>query len=367
MIGGYATTNGKFRSLLVGVHRGRPLRLCRPRRHGLWRAKVANAVARAEGGRDAEVALHRDRRAEEGDRCRLGQARTCRRDRVRRLDRRRPGAPGAFKGLREDKPAAEVEAEPAGTPRSCRSRPSRARKSRRASASRKGGKAEVMGVLISNPDKPLWPDASDGKPVTKEELAQILRGGRPLADRAYQGPALLDHPRAGRHRRRAVLPAPRHAGHVQPAGTGHGLRRQEALSADRPRRRACRRRPDRRPRTASLELRSPGSRRCRAASSSISIRARTLPFSTVVEAAREMRERLDELGLVSFCKTTGGKGLHVVTPLAVAKRKQAQLARGQGLRARRLPANGARQSRTLSDQDGEEPAQRPDLPRLSAQ
>jgi bifunctional non-homologous end joining protein LigD len=41
-----------------------------------------------------------------------------------------------------------------------------------------------------------------------------------------------------------------------------------------------------------------------------------LPFSEVVKAAREVRERLK--GLECFVKTTGGRGLHVVAPIAKA-------------------------------------------------
>ena len=38
-------------------------------------------------------------------------------------------------------------------------------------------------------------------------------------------------------------------------------------------------------------------------------------FADVVKAAHDVRDQLQRLGLASFCRTTGGKGLHVVAPL----------------------------------------------------
>ena len=40
------------------------------------------------------------------------------------------------------------------------------------------------------------------------------------------------------------------------------------------------------------------------------------PFTAIIAAAHEVHERLDQAGLAAFCRTSGGKGLHVVAPLA---------------------------------------------------
>jgi bifunctional non-homologous end joining protein LigD len=41
-----------------------------------------------------------------------------------------------------------------------------------------------------------------------------------------------------------------------------------------------------------------------------------VPFAHVVRAAHNVRDRLRQLNMTSFCRTTGGKGLHVVVPIA---------------------------------------------------
>jgi bifunctional non-homologous end joining protein LigD len=44
-----------------------------------------------------------------------------------------------------------------------------------------------------------------------------------------------------------------------------------------------------------------------------------LDFEAVIAAARELKARLEQRGLIPFLKTTGGKGLHLVTPFKAKK------------------------------------------------
>jgi bifunctional non-homologous end joining protein LigD len=208
----------------------------------------------------------------------------------------------SFKGLRADKPADEVQAE---TP--MKTKAGRA-------ARQKSAKAEIRGQQrgderpLSHPEKPLWPDAGDGKPVTKLDLARYFEASATGCCRTSRA-ALLAGARAGRHRRRAaLLPAACRRGPIQSLHPGKGSGdRKPYLQIDRSRRWRQWRRPagwNCIPGIARLaEPDVPGTFRIRSRSPHP-----TWISSDVIAAAKELKERLEDLGLVTFAKTTGGKG-----------------------------------------------------------
>ena len=323
VIGAYATTDGKFRSLLVGVNRGdhfvyvgrvgtgyrasvvdkllpklRNIETTKSPFTGIGAPKKTPDIVWLKPELVAEIEFA----GWTGD----GQVRQA-----------------AFKGLREDKPADEVEAEQAANPdkTDVPDPETEAPKPPKASKFRKGAKVDVMGVLISSPDKSLWPDALDRKPVTKVDLAHYYEA---------VGPWLIDHIKG---RPCSIIRTPdgiageqffqRHA--MQ--GTSNLIEqvkvsgdKQPYLRIDRVEGLAaiaqiggtelhpwnCEPNLPEVPGRLVFDL-DPGP---------------DVDFDTVIEGAREIRDRLEELGLVSFCKTTGGKGLHVVTPLSVPKGKK---------------------------------------------
>jgi bifunctional non-homologous end joining protein LigD len=220
----------------------------------------------------------------------------------------------SFKGLREDKPAAEVEAEePAPASTTELSEPTPAIIQTKTISPR--GSVPVLGVTISHADKPLWPDAHDGKPVTKLELAQYYEA---------VGAWMLPHVKG---RPCSMIRMPDGINGAQNFFQRHAAKGQSALITE------VEVWGDRKPyiqfdsvealvaaaQTGALELHPWNSEPFSPEQPGRLVfdldPAPDVAFDVVIESAREIRDRLEELGLVSFCKTTGGKGLHVVTPL----------------------------------------------------
>ena len=84
----------------------------------------------------------------------------------------------AFKGLRQDKPAGEVKAEKPVMTKIAKPAAKPTAKSGKARPNPAGGKStEVMGVVISKPDKEMWPDGGDGEGVTELALARSFEAG----------------------------------------------------------------------------------------------------------------------------------------------------------------------------------------------
>jgi len=312
VIGGWTTTGDAFRSLIAGVNRD---------------GELAHIGRIGTGfGRDAVARLMPHLRALESDENPFGGQGApkkaagihwVRPELVAEIEYAgftRDGLirQASFKGLREDKPAREVDVEtpaPAYTTELSTPAASRATVKPRGSAS-------VMGMTISHADKPLWPDGGDGEPVTKLELARyyqtvgewMLRHvkGRPCL--MIRMPDGIDgkqrffqrHPAKGQSSLITEVKVP------GDPKTYLQFDRVEALIAA--------------AQTGALEL-HPWN--CEPFEPEQPGRlvfdldpAPDVAFEAVIDAALEIKARLEAVGLVSFCKTTGGKGLHVVTPVA---------------------------------------------------
>jgi len=322
VIGGYTTTGGAFRSLIAGVYRDGKLFHIGRVGTGFGRDKVAVILPKLK-------ALETEKSPFQGKEGpsragRLGEVHWVKPQLVAEIEYEGFTAEGqlrqaSFKGLREDKPAAEVEAE-TPAPAATKLAEPKAQKAgattvRSATVSPKGS-IVVMGQTISNAGKTLWPQAGDGQPVTKGELARYYEA---------VGAWMIEHVRG---RPCSMIRMPDGIAGEQKFFQRHSGQGQSALITE------VEVWGDRKPylqfdkvealvaaaQVGALELHPWNSEPFLPEQPGRLVfdldPAPDVPFERVIEGAREVRDRLADLGLVSFCKTTGGKGLHVVTPLS---------------------------------------------------
>jgi len=314
VIGGWTTTGDAFRSLIAGVYRDGELVHVGRIGTGFGRDAVARIMPRLKA-LETDVSPFKGKGAPK----QATGVHWVRPELVAEIEYAGFTGDGSirqasFKGLREDKPATEVEAEtpsPASTTELSEPAPVAVRTETVIAR----GSVPVMGITISHADKPFWPDAGDGKPVTKLELARFYES---------VGEWMLPHLKG---RPCSMVRMPDGINGAQRFFQRHSAEGQSSLITE------VEVFGDRKPyiqfdrvealvvaaQAGALELHPWNNVPFRPEQPGRLVfdldPAPDVSFEVVVKSAREVRDRLENLGLVAFCKTTGGKGLHIVTPL----------------------------------------------------
>jgi bifunctional non-homologous end joining protein LigD len=230
----------------------------------------------------------------------------------------------SYLGLREDKKSTEVVLEPAdpeaerkmvrpqpGDPNAAKQRPVIAVPPRRDSVIVSARAPQRRGITVGNtalthPDRQLWPGiaklalAEYWEAVAEHALPGLAR--RPLA--VVRCPEGIGGEQFFQKQSHGTLPSAIRQGHAsgQPylaIDDADGLIAMAQVSA--------------------IELHAWGASEDNATHPDRIVfdldPGEGVAFADVTKAALDMREQLQRLGLESFCRTTGGKGLHVVVPL----------------------------------------------------
>lgn len=218
----------------------------------------------------------------------------------------------AFQGLREDKAPKDVKPEKVETVETAVAKtPAKKAAHRKSSAKKaKEDRPEVLGIGISHPERTIFPDRKITKLEVAEYYAAVAEAMLPhVADRPLAlvrcpdgvGPACFFQKHAGAGLPDAIRELPQGGGHndtVLLIDSAEGLVSLVQRGV--------------------LEIHCWGSHYRKIEQPDIVVfdfdPDPAVKWPKVAKAALEMRTFLKDLGLESFVKTTGGKGLHVVVP-----------------------------------------------------